>query len=347
MAYNQISDFEFHLPDHLIAEFPVATRTGSRLLTIDTAHQCIYQQGFPDISQWLRAGDLLVLNDTKVIPARLFGHKRSGGKLECLIERIISEHDALAHIKVSKKPALDSEIVFAEQFTARVINRCDDLYHLRFLIDTPLLKLLDKHGLIPLPPYLKRRSLDNDAERYQTVYARYPGAVAAPTAGLHFDNELLSTLQGRGVELAYVTLHIGAGTFQPVRVNELNQHKMHSELMQISPETAEAISQCRRRGGRVFAVGTTVVRSLETFAQKGFEPYCGETNIFIRPGFSFQCVDGLLTNFHLPKSTLLMLVCAFGGYELVMKAYQTAIRQNYRFFSYGDAMLLIRKPPLV
>ncbi len=342
MTYNQISDFEFSLPNELIAEFPASNRTGSRLLSIDIAHKKILHQSFTDISQWLRPGDLLVLNDTKVIPARLFGRKSSGGKLECLIERIISENEALAHLKVSKKPVIGSELIFAEQFTAQVINRQHELYHLRFQSELPLLKLLEQYGLIPLPPYLKRQSLKEDDERYQTVYARNPGAVAAPTAGLHFDMELLSTLQKKGVKLAYITLHIGAGTFQPVRVNELESHQMHSEYMQISAETAEAINQCRSRGGRVFAVGTTVVRSLETFAQKGFQSYCGETQIFIRPGYTFQCVNGILTNFHLPKTTLLMLVCAFGGYELVMEAYQTAIQARYRFFSYGDAMLLVQ-----
>jgi S-adenosylmethionine:tRNA ribosyltransferase-isomerase len=341
MVYNQISDFDFPLPDQLISQFPTVKRTGSRLLTVDVAKQSLQSQQFPDILNWLKPGDLLVLNDTKVIPARLLGHKSSGGKLECLIERILSEHEALAHIKVSKKLHPGSEILFAEKLLATVIQRCDELYHLRFESSIPLLNLLEQYGAVPLPLYIKRQNVEADPERYQTVYARHPGAVAAPTAGLHFDETFLSLLQSQGIHLAYVTLHIGAGTFQPVRVRVLDQHKMHREFMQIPAETCEAILQCRSRGGRLFAVGTTVVRCLETLARKGFTPFCGETDLFIRPGFSFQCVDGLLTNFHLPKSTLLMLVCAFGGYDLVMKAYQKAIQEEYRFFSYGDAMLLV------
>ncbi len=342
MLYNHISDFDFHLPEHLIAQYPTADRTSSRLLALDLCHRKIHHQQFPDILSWMRAGDLLILNDTKVIPARLFGHKTSGGKVECLIERILSDHEALAHLRFSKPPGIGQSILFAESLTATVVSRNDALFHLKFEDRRPLLTLLEQFGSIPLPKYFKRESEPLDTERYQTIYAQNAGAVAAPTAGLHFDEKILSELRSRGIQIAYVTLHIGAGTFQPVRVADLDQHKMHSEYMQLSAATCAAITECRRQGGRVFAVGTTVTRCLETAAAKGdLAPYSGHTALFIRPGFKFRCVDALLTNFHTPKSTLLMLVTAFGGYEFIMKAYQLAIQEKYRFFSYGDAMLIV------
>lgn len=340
--YNHIDDFDFDLPQQLIAQYPLKQRRASRLLTVDINAQAIRHQQFPDLLEWARAGDLLILNDTRVIPARLFGSKTSGGKLECLIERVLSDHEALAHLRVSKPPQAGGQIILADgAFTAIVLQRCDDLYHLKFESETPLFTLLDQYGLLPLPLYIERSCEANDRQRYQTVYAHNPGAVAAPTAGLHFDAEILTALQAKGVQIAYVTLHIGAGTFQPVRVTALDQHSMHSEYMQLSAETCQAISDCRQRGGRVLAVGTTVTRCLETAANNGpLTAYQGDTRLFIRPGFKFQVVDALLTNFHLPKSTLLMLVSAFGGYDLVRRAYQAAMAENYRFFSYGDAMLL-------
>lgn len=340
--YNHIDDFDFDLPLPLIAQYPLESRSASRLLTVNIPSQTIQHQQFTDLLAWVRAGDLIILNDTRVIPARLFGYKPSGGKLECLIERILSEHEALAQLRVSKPPKIGSQIIFADQaFSATVLDRRDDLYHLKFASDIPLLTLLEQYGLIPLPPYIERTGETADKQRYQTIYAHNPGAVAAPTAGLHFDAEILAKLQAQGVQLAYVTLHIGAGTFQPVRVNLLDQHVMHSEYMQLSAATCAAIDNCRQQGGRVLAVGTTVTRCLETAAKTGaLAPYQGDTRLFIRPGFKFQVIDALLTNFHLPKSTLLMLVSAFGGYDLVKQAYQAAITEKYRFFSYGDAMLL-------
>jgi S-adenosylmethionine:tRNA ribosyltransferase-isomerase len=342
MLYNQINDFDFPLPEHLIAQYPTPERSASRLLTLDIGKQTLLHQQFPDILGWMKAGDLLILNDTKVIPARLFGCKSSGGRVECLIERIISEHEALVHLRVSKPPGIGHSILFENTFSAEVIARQDALFHLKFASAKPLLELLNDYGSIPLPLYFKRQSENLDHERYQTVYARHAGAVAAPTAGLHFDKAILSALQNQGVKIATVTLHIGAGTFQPVRVTDLNQHKMHSEYMELPAATCSAVNDCKARGGRVFAVGTTVTRCLETAAQNGeLTAFRGYTDLFIRPGFQFRCVDALLTNFHTPKSTLLMLVAAFAGYEFTMNAYQTAIQNNYRFFSYGDAMLMV------
>jgi S-adenosylmethionine:tRNA ribosyltransferase-isomerase len=339
MHYNHIDHFDFALPEALIAQYPTAERAASRLLAVDIPEQRFFHQQFPDFLSWMQPHDIVVLNDTKVIPARLFGKKASGGQLECLIERVLSADTALAQLRSSKPAPLGSQIFFQGGFSATVLERHEDLFHLQFIADAPLLTLLYQHGSIPLPLYCKRPCEAIDFHRYQTIYAKHPGAVAAPTAGLHFDADLLSKLTAQGVSVAYVTLHIGAGTFQPVRVEWLDQHQMHTEYMEISEATCEAIHRCRERGGRVFAVGTTVARCLETAQLK---PYSGDTQLFIRPGFQFQCIDALLTNFHTPKSTLLMLVTAFGGYELVMKAYQTAIEQRYRFFSYGDAMLLLK-----
>ncbi len=340
MAYDHINDFNFDLPSQLIAQYPLRQRSASRLLTLNTLTHEIKPQKFTDILALLKAGDALVLNDTKVIPARLFGVKASGGKIECLIERILSNNEALAHLRFSKSPKSGSQIFLAGT-PVTVLERQNDLFHLHFHTELNLLELLNQNGSIPLPLYIERASRDFDIERYQTIYAQHSGSVAAPTAGLHFDNQLFSAVQALGVKIVYLTLHIGAGTFQPVRVEALNLHKMHSELMSLTPETCETILECRSQGGRIIAVGTTVTRCLETAAQSGtLLPFSGETNLFIRPGYQFKCVDALLTNFHLPKSTLLMLVAAFGGYDLVMKAYQIAIAENFRFFSYGDAMFI-------
>lgn len=341
MTYNDIHDFDFDLPASLIAQYPLSKRSASRLLAVDVSRQHIMHQQFSDILGWVGPGDLMVFNDTKVIPARLFGRKASGGKIECLIERILSGHQALAHIRASKSPKVGSQIELSDAFTATVIERRDALFLLHIPEPLSWLSLLEQYGRIPLPPYITRSDGLADKERYQTVYATQPGAVAAPTAGLHFDSDLLAALREKGVEFANVTLHTGAGTFQPVRVTNLDQHQMHSEWMVLCEKTCRAIQACRARGGRIIAVGTTVARCLETAAGQGdLQPYTGETRLFIRPGFTFRCINALLTNFHLPKSTLLMLVSAFAGYDLTQHAYQTAIAHQYRFFSYGDAMFL-------
>lgn len=341
MNFNQIEDYYYDLPSELIAQYPNPQRSTSRLLHVNIKNQQILHQHFHDLVAWARPNDLLVLNDTKVIPARLFGVKESGGKIECLVERILSAHEVLAHIRASHAPKINSIIYFANrQFSGQVIHKIDDLYHLKIAGEAPVLTLLERYGAIPLPPYIAHQPTQEDQERYQTIFAHYPGAVAAPTAGLHFDENLLSHLKQKGVKLAYVTLHVGAGTFQPVRVSNLDEHHMHAEWMSFPAETYHAIKKCQQQQGRVIAVGTTVARCLETMAQKHVDHYVGETDLFIRPGFTFQWVDALITNFHLPESTLLVLVSAFGGYELVKKAYALAIEQKYRFFSYGDAMLL-------
>ncbi len=341
--YDKLEDFDFYLPKNLIAQYPLPNRSDSRLLAINLNNSQMAHQKFTDLLSWVKPGDLCIFNNTKVIPARLWGHKLTGGKIECLIERVLSDQEALAHIRSSKSPKTGSQIRLADAVTATIMGRQDDLFHLHFDGKIPLFQLLNQYGSIPLPSYIDRPHQNLDLDRYQTVFGHRDGAVAAPTAGLHFDAPTLSALQAKGVHLAYITLHIGAGTFQPVRVTELNQHKMHTEYMEISEEICREITLCRERGGRVFAVGTTVARCLETAAQQEtIVPFTGYTNIFIRPGFKFKCVDALLTNFHLPKSTLLMLVTAFGGYDPVMAAYQSAVENNYRFFSYGDAMLLAK-----
>lgn len=343
MAYDQLGDYDFDLPENLIAQYPLAERSLSRLLCINITKQLIFHQQFTDILSWLEPEDLIVFNDTKVIPARLFGHKASGGKIECLVERILSDHEVLAHIRASKSPAIGSQIYLADAFVATVVSRYQDLYCLQIEGSSSFLSLLEKYGSIPLPRYIRREVDSIDKERYQTVYARECGAVAAPTAGLHFDHKILKALQEKNIYTTSITLHVGAGTFQPVRVQSLLHHQMHSEYMEFSASACDAINKCRKRGGRVVAIGTTVVRCLETVAQRDIcRPFSGETNLFIRPGFIFRCVDMLLTNFHLPKTSLLMLVSAFGGYDLVRQAYETAIQNQYRFFSYGDAMLLMR-----
>jgi len=334
------SDFHFDLPSGLIAQVPAAQRSASRLLVLDGADGTTADRGFQDLPALLRAGDLLVFNDTRVIPARLFGRKESGGQVEVLVERILEGDRALAHVRASKSPKPGSRLWLEEAITVEVLGRRDTLFELAFP-DT-VLPLLERHGHLPLPPYIERAAGVEDAERYQTVFARRQGAVAAPTAGLHFDDAMLEHLRAMGVEMAYVTLHVGAGTFQPVRADDLHDHRMHSEYLEVPEATCAAVAAARARGGRVVAVGTTVVRSLESAARSGeLRPYAGETDIFIYPGYRFRVVDALVTNFHLPESTLLMLVCAFAGYENTMAAYRHAVAQGYRFFSYGDAMFVL------
>jgi len=339
MQYSYVtSDFDFNLSKNLIAQYPLKDRTASRLLCLDKKTGEIENRIFKDFLSFLNSKDLIIFNNTKVIPARLFGQKETGGKIECLIERIIPTHEALAHIRASKSPKINSHLVLEEKIKAIVIGRKGDLFHLQF--EGKILPVLKQYGHIPLPPYIQRQAEASDIDRYQTVYAKEEGAVAAPTAGLHFDQELLKQIRQK-CYCAEVTLHVGAGTFQPVRVENISEHVMHHEYVEVSPETCEAIEACKKRGGRVVAIGTTVVRALETAAKSGkIKHYFNETNLFITPGFKFNCVDMLLTNFHLPKSTLLMLVCAFGGYDFVMKAYIEAVEEKYRFFSYGDAMLI-------
>jgi S-adenosylmethionine:tRNA ribosyltransferase-isomerase len=342
IAPMQLSDFNYQLPPELIAHQPLAQRTASRLLVLDGKTGAYRDQFFSDLPDLLQPEDLLVFNDTRVIPARLHGKKTSGGKVEVLVERVLDEHHVLAHVKASKAPKPGTRLLLEDAIDAEMLGRDGDLFHLRFNSQRSVLELLDQYGHIPLPPYIERPDEDSDRERYQTVYARHPGAVAAPTAGLHFDDALLETLRAKGITTASVTLHVGAGTFQPVRHNDLSKHIMHAEYAIVSQATCDAIAACKARGGRVVAVGTTSVRSLESAAQSGtLQPFQDETRLFITPGDSFHVVDAMITNFHLPESTLLMLVSAFSGYEHIRAAYQHAIRQSYRFFSYGDAMLLL------
>ena len=335
-------DFAFELPEDLIAKHPPTARRDSRLLRVDAQQGSWEDDHFSQLPDLLQPGDLLVLNNTKVIPARLFGRKESGGKLDILIERILGESEALAHIRSSKSPKPGSRLILDEGVYVEVSGRQDALFELLF--SEPLLPLLDRIGHIPLPPYIDRPDHDADRDRYQTVYATKEGAVAAPTAGLHFDESMLEQLQGDGIEIAYITLHVGAGTFQPVRVDNIADHQMHREYYEISAETAAQIEATRDRNGRVVAVGTTVVRTLESAVSDGL--LCsgsGDTDIFITPGYRFQVVDAMLTNFHLSESTLIMLVSAFAGYQTTMAAYQHAIQQRYRFFSYGDAMYIVNR----
>lgn len=336
------SDFSFDLPPDLIAQHPAATRGASRLLYLPA------ESGFADrrigeLPELLRSGDLLVFNDTRVIKARLFGRKESGGRVQILVERVVDAHEALVQLGVSKTPKPGALIVLDnEAARLRVLGREDDFFRLRLEGDESWLDLLERAGRLPLPPYIHHDPDAEDAERYQTVFAREPGAVAAPTAGLHFDEALLGRLRERGIETAMLTLHVGAGTFQPVRVAELSEHRMHAERYRIDAQLAARIAQTRAAGGRIVAVGTTSVRALESAAdeQGRIETGAGETRIFITPGYRFRVVDLLFTNFHLPESSLMMLVCAFGGRERMLAAYQHAVASRYRFFSYGDAMLI-------
>ncbi len=336
----QTSDFSYTLPDTLIAQYPAASRTGSRLLVLDQAK--LLNRYFSDFPRFLRKNDLLVFNDTRVMAARLFGRKESGGKVEILLERLLSGNRALAQIRASKSPGPGSRIA-VKGIWLTVEGRERGMFVLS-IQGLEFTALMEEHGHIPLPPYICRDDESFDESRYQTVYAAREGSVAAPTAGLHFDAALLSRLRQLGIDTARVTLHVGAGTFQPVRVENLSDHVMHAEWLQVSEEVCGKIARTRSRGGRVVAVGTTSVRSLESAAASGtLAPYEGDTQLFITPGYEFKVVDALLTNFHLPESTLLMLVCAFAGYDRVMAAYRHAVAQRYRFFSYGDAMFLTGK----
>ena len=339
------TDFDFHLPDELIAQVPAKVRSASRLLTLDGNTGKLEDHMFTELPTFLTAGDLLVFNDTRVIKARLHGQKASGGSVEVLVERILDDHTALAHIRASRSPKAGSTLILAQgQVEAEVIERQNDLFLLRFSADDSVLALLEQHGQLPLPPYITHAADEMDEERYQTVYAREAGAVAAPTAGLHFDEAMMQTLRAHGIRIAYVTLHVGAGTFQPVRVDDIQEHKMHSELYCVSEETVRMIQETQANGGKVTAVGTTALRALESAARSGaLVAGNGETDIFITPGYRFRVVERLLTNFHLPKSTLLMLVSAFAGLDHIKHAYAHAVTQRYRFFSYGDAMLLERQ----
>jgi len=347
------SDFHYDLPEELIAQQPDPVRSGSRLLAYSRKTARIQHLRFNDILDLLDPADILVFNNTRVIPARLHGHKSSGGKVEVLIERVKTSHSASAHIRASKTPKAGSRIILSAtsdtssdagggsgQFVIEVTGRDGNLFEIRSP-GSPLADIMQRIGHMPLPPYIQREDDEHDAERYQTVYAMEPGAVAAPTAGLHFDEQLLAKIEDKGVSSAFVTLHVGAGTFQPVRSENIEDHQMHHEYIVVPAETVEACNRTREQGGRIIAVGTTSVRSLESASVAGvLQPFTGDSDIFIYPGYEFRSVDAMITNFHLPESTLLMLISAFAGKEPVMNCYRQAIAQRYRFFSYGDAMFI-------
>ncbi len=339
----KISDFDFELPEHLIAQHPPEVRGSSRLLVAlpDTP---LRDASFADLPDYVAAGDVLVFNNTKVMKARLFGQKASGGKIEALIERVLDAHTALAHIRSSKSPKPGAELIFEGGIRAVMLERADELFCLHFEGEASVYDLLEQNGRLPLPPYIERAADDNDDSRYQTVYAKHQGAVAAPTAGLHFTDELLAHLKAKGVEMTEVTLHVGAGTFQPVRVDNIFEHTMHSEWFEVSAQTVAVIEAAKARGNRVWAVGTTSMRALESAARETgrLSAGQGDTDIFITPGYRFNVVDRLITNFHLPKSTLLMLVSALSGTPHIRQVYAHAVAAEYRFFSYGDAMILGR-----
>ena len=337
-----ISDFDFELPDELIAQHPPAVRGSSRLLAA-LPGEPLRDVQFADLPQWLQPGDVMVFNNTKVMKARLFGQKASGGKIEALIERVLDAHTALAHIRSSKSPKAGSRLIFDGGIEAEMLERQGELFVLRFAGEQTVYELLEQNGHLPLPPYIERAAGEDDDGRYQTVYAKHQGAVAAPTAGLHFTDNLLDDLRAKGVVMTEVTLHVGAGTFQPVRVDNIAEHKMHSEWFEVPEATVAAIEQAKAAGKRVWAIGTTSMRALESAAASGsLRAGEGDTDIFITPGYRFRVVDRLVTNFHLPKSTLLMLVSAFSGTQHIREVYTHAVAQQYRFFSYGDAMLLGR-----
>ena len=350
----RVADFSFNLPEHLIARYPKADRTASRLMSLEGNTGELQDLNFTNIIDKLVPGDLLVFNNTRVIPARMFGQKASGGKIEVLVERVLDDKRFLAHVRASKSPKPGAELLLENSVNAIMKARHGALFELEIQSDDNVLSVLENIGHMPLPPYIDRPDEDSDKERYQTVYNEKPGAVAAPTAGLHFDDDLLAKIKAKGINFAFVTLHVGAGTFQPVKVDEIKDHIMHAEYVEVPSEVVEQIKQTKVNGGRVIAVGTTSVRSLESAAKavmKDSEPfnvenlqeYYADTDIFITPGYQFKLIDGLLTNFHLSESTLLMLVSAFAGYENIMNAYQHAISEEYRFFSYGDAMFLTKK----
>ena len=347
-TYNDVvkkSDFHFDLPEDLIAQAPLPERAASRLLVLDARSDTLADRAFRDIVDYLAPGDLLVFNDTRVLPARLFGRKDSGGEVEILVERVLSPHELRAQVRASKALKPGRHVLLEDGTALEVVERAGEFWTLRTPAAETVEKLLLRLGHMPLPPYIRRADVASDRERYQTVFAREPGAVAAPTAGLHFDEALLAALRAKGVELGYVTLHVGAGTFQPVRADSLAEHVMHDEWLNVGAALCEKIAQTRARGGRVVAVGTTVVRALESAWRDGrVQPFAGETRIFIFPGVPVRSVDALVTNFHLPESTLLMLVSAFAGRERILRAYAHAVAARYRFFSYGDAMLILPPP---
>ncbi len=353
-------DFNYHLPPELIAQKPCDVRSQSRLLHYQRSNQTIEHRQFSDISDLIQADDLLVFNNTRVIPARLYGYKETGGKVEILIERMTSEFSCLAHVKASKTPKPGSKLFLRrhenesspdksssnkpspnKQYVVSIVSREDDLFVLTSEDECSIAEIMENIGHMPLPPYIDREDTAEDFSRYQTVYADSPGAVAAPTAGLHFDEDLLKTIAEKGVDMAFVTLHVGAGTFQPVRSEDIEDHKMHFEYLMVPQETVDKCQQARERGGRIIAVGTTTVRSLESASQNGqLETFAGDTGIFIYPGYKFKSIDALITNFHLPESTLLMLISAFADKDEMLRCYEEAVQQQYRFFSYGDAMFI-------
>ena len=337
----RLDDFDYRLPQELIAQFPAAERGADRLLHLDGGTGALADRQFRDILELVAPGDVVVLNDTRVIKARLFGRKKSGGRVEVMVERVLGPGEALAQIGANHPTRVGSTLVLADAVEATVLGRHDEFFHLRFEGCDDVLALLERHGSVPLPMYIARAADGHDIERYQTVYARKPGAVAAPTAGLHFDAAMMKIIEARGVAIAWLTLHVGAGTFQPVRVQDLAQHEMHGECYDVPQATVDAIARAHASGGRVLAVGTTTLRALESAAAGGdLVSGRGETRLFIVPGHRFRVVERLLTNFHLPKSTLLVLVSAFGGMDNVRRAYRHAIESRYRFYSYGDAMLI-------
>ena len=338
----RLEDFDYDLPPELIAQAPPAERTASRLLHLDGRTGAWADRQFRELPALIGPRDLLVLNDTRVIKARLAGRKQSGGRVEVLVERVAGASEAWVQIRASHAPREGSDLVLADALDVRVMERREDLFRLRFPPGATVFEYLERHGAVPLPPYIAHPAGSEDEQRYQTVYAREPGAVAAPTAGLHFDTAMLDALRARGARTAFVTLHVGAGTFQPVRVSDLAQHRMHSEWYDVPQPTVDAIEEARRSGGRVIAVGTTSLRALESAGAGKLSAGYGETQLFILPGYRFRVVDRLITNFHLPKSTLMMLVAAFAGLEHIVAAYRHAVEARYRFFSYGDAMLIER-----
>lgn len=343
IALMKTSDFRFDLPEELIAQYPSEQRSASRLLALSGTDGALQDLQFTDLMTLLEPDDLLVFNNTRVMPARLLGHKDSGGRVEVLVERVLDHERVLAHVRSSKSPSAGRKLILEEQLEVEVMGRQDALFELRFLDSQSVVETLEAIGRLPLPPYIEREVDRADLERYQTVYAQNTGAVAAPTAGLHFDEAMLERLKEAGIETAALTLHVGAGTFQPVRVEDIRSHQMHSEVIEVSEQVCNQVKATRARGGRVIAVGTTSVRALESASQSGeIEPFEGETDIFIYPGYEFRSVDAMVTNFHLSESTLLMLVSAFAGREHILNAYQHAIEQRYRFFSYGDAMFITR-----
>jgi S-adenosylmethionine:tRNA ribosyltransferase-isomerase len=330
-------DFYYDLPDDLIAQQPLSQRSASRLLHVIGSDPALTDLAFPEFTGLVQAGDLLVVNDTRVLPARLFGNKSTGGKVELLLERLTGEHQALVQLKANRSPSVASELIFESGITAVIVERQGDFFVLDF--SAPVEQVLQTLGHVPLPPYISRPDTEHDRERYQTVFARQPGAVAAPTAGLHFDRRQLDQIQSQGVRVESLTLHVGAGTFQPLRPAQLESGQLHAERLEVSAALCAAVAETGAGGGRVIAIGTTTLRGLESAASGGqLQPFSGETRLFIRPGYSFQIADALLTNFHLPESSLMMLVCAFAGTEATLAAYHHAVEQRYRFFSYGDAM---------